>query len=320
MKITINASILNSSERSGILVYLDNLVYHLAEIDSCNEYSLIFTSLRRKTNQMPGPWQKNFKKNVFPIANAKFIFRNFIFNNIVLPSFLKRNKTDLYHAPWGFNLPNIKKVKKILTVHDLRTLKILDNKYPQDLKSFNKTLKFADTCITVSETTKKDILDNFDILPEKIRVVYNGVDERFSPISDMKLLLDVRRKYNVSKKYFFSVGGVPRKNIERLIKAYSLFKYKDDFILTIGGEGSNGPWFATYQKLICNLRLENNIKLLGYIPDTDLPLLYAGAECFVFQIRSALSASRLPVIQLFPWPAVHMSAVLNIIFVLRLPG
>lgn len=282
MRIAINSSTLNHFERSGLVVYLENLINHLAKIDSYNEYSLIFTSLRRKAHQMPGPQQKNFRREVLPIADAKFPFKNFIFNGIVLPVFFKKSQCDLYHAPWGFNLPNVKNVKKILTVHDLRTLKISDNKYPQDLKSFNKTLKLADVCITVSETTRKDILENFDVSPEKIKVVYNGVDERFMPVSDMKLLSAVRRKYNIQKKYFFSVGGVPRKNVERLITAFSLFKYKHDFLLIIGGEGSHGPWYQTHLNLINKLGLTDIVKLIGYIPDRDLPLLYNGSECFVF--------------------------------------
>ncbi|MDP2923091.1 MAG: glycosyltransferase family 1 protein [Candidatus Omnitrophota bacterium] len=282
MKIAINATSLNGLERSGLFVYTDNLLNNLAAADPKNEYFILFNSLRRKSHQMPGSNKSNFKKVVLPVPDMKFPLRNFILNNCFLPNFFKKNNCDIYHAPAGFSLPSANRIKKILTVHDLRTLKIADNDYPQDISSLRKALKSADVCITVSEATKKDILDNFNVLPNKIKVVYEGAEERFKPINDQNKLDYIRNKYGLNKKYFFSVGAAPRKNVERLIRAFKLFKFNNDFLLAIGGEGSSGPWAAKHKSLIRDLGLENKVIMLGYIPDDDLPMLYNASECFVF--------------------------------------
>lgn len=282
MKIAINASPMNGAVNTGVLVYTKNLLYGLAKLDSNNEYSLLFTSLRRKPSEMPGPLKHNFKKEILRLPNIKFPFRNILLNNFILSHFLGANKCDIYHALVGFYLPRIKTVKKIITIHDLRTLKISDKNYPQDIRALSNSIQSIDTCITVSETTKRDIIEHFPIVADKIKVIYLGVDERFGQKANQETILSIKKRYGILKKYFFSVGAVPRKNVSRLIQAFALMKYKNDFQLVIGGCGSNGPWFAAYCQMIEKLRLSESVKLIGYIPDQDLPHLYKGSDTFVF--------------------------------------
>ncbi len=283
MKIAMNAMTLNHQIRSGLLVYIENLLNGLAEIDFNNEYFLFFASLRKKSLQMPGPVQNNFVKKVILIPDMQFPYREFILNKGLFPYFLRKYRCDIYHAPAGLNIPVVNsKVKKLVTIHDIRTLKICDESFPQNIKYLKKVLRYADICITVSNCTKKDILENFNVSPNKIKVIYVGVDERFKPIKDKESLNSIKVKYNLEDKYFFSLGQTPRKNIKRLIKAFSIFKYKNDFSLVIGGAGDDGPWVAQYQSLARKLEIEDRVKFIGYISNEDLPLLYSASECFVF--------------------------------------
>ncbi|OGX15235.1 MAG: hypothetical protein A2166_00405 [Omnitrophica WOR_2 bacterium RBG_13_41_10] len=284
MKIAIDARGINGKLRHGVFSYTENLINGLSQIDEDNEYFLLFTTLRKKESQMPGPNKNNFKKKILRVPDRDLPFKNTLLTKLVLPYFFKRNRCDIYHAPSGYYLPDRNKTKRILTVHDLRTLKIADSYFPQDIKSLFKSVKSADMCIAVSDTTKKDILGYLNVSSEKIKVIHLGVDDRFKPINKNEngLLTNVRKKYGIEKKYFFSAGGVPRKNVERLIKAFSLFRYKKEFSLIICGAGSNGPWFNRHQDLIYKFGIQNDVKLIGYVSDTDLPLLYSASECFVF--------------------------------------
>jgi len=282
MKIAIDARPINHNFRQGIFNYTERLIYGLARIDKENDFLLLFTSLRKKYHQMPGPIQENFFKKVLPVPDRGFFLRKFFLYQVVLPYFLKKNNCAVYHAPAGYTLPNINgKIKKILTIHDLRSLKITDKTFPQDISSLKKAANDADVCITISECTKKDIVENLRVAPEKIKVIYEGADEIFKPI-EHSVIDDIKQKYQINKNYFFSLGQVPRKNIERLIKAFSIFKYKSEFLLVIGGAGNNGPWMIKYRDLAKKLNIDESVKFIGYIPYEDLPLLYNGSECFVF--------------------------------------
>ena len=281
MKIAIDARPINHNFRQGILNYAEKLIYTLAEIDKSNEYFLLFTSLRKKANEMPGPTQNNFVKKVLPIPDRGFPFKNLLLNKGFLPYFFIKNKCNIYHALAGYSLPNANKTKRILTIYDLRSSKITDKTFPQDIESLKKSAKDADICIAISETTKKDIIECLGISPNKIRVTYMGVDEQFNPINKEKCGA-IREKYKIEEKYIFSLGQVPRKNVERLIKAFSRFKYKNNFLLIVGGAGQYGPWISKYRELINKLKMDDRIRLIGYLPCEDLPLLYNASEFFVF--------------------------------------
>jgi glycosyltransferase involved in cell wall biosynthesis len=282
MKIAINVNLLNHHHKHGLFVYADNLLRNLAKIDFENEYFLLFTSLRKKSYQMPGPKQKNFIKKVLPVPDRNFPIKEVLLNRMLIPSYLKKLKCKIYHSLAGFSLPLGNGVRKIFTIHDLRSLRISDNSIPQDIKALHKTLREADSIITVSNTTKKDILEFFDVSSDKIKVIYLGVDERFKPIKNGEDLEFIKKKYGLNKKYFFSLGQVPRKNIKRLIKTFNIFKYKEDFLLVIGGVGNDGVWVKEYRELVDRMNLEDKVKFIGYIPDEDLPLLYNASKCFVF--------------------------------------
>ncbi len=283
MKIAIDARPINSKRKQGLFKYTQRLIYELAEIDRDNEYFLLFNSLKKMPPLMPGPERNNFVKEVIPLPDRKFPFKDFIFAKFCLPRVLNKYKCDIFHSTYSaLNFPK-NGVRYILTVHDLKSFRISDEYWKQDLKKYNIALKNADKIIAVSESTKKDILDFCPIPSEKIKVIYEGVDEIYRKIEDEDMLTSVSKKYGINKKFFFALGQVPRKNISRLIEAYSQFKYKNDFDLVIAGIGAGKPFCSTYFELVDRLSLNGNVRFIGYIENIkDLVYLYNISECFVF--------------------------------------
>ncbi|MEK9147236.1 MAG: glycosyltransferase family 1 protein [Patescibacteria group bacterium] len=197
--------------------------------------------------------------------------------------------------------PRFSKVPFVVTIHDLSYLHFPEMFKKNDLyqlTSWSKySIKNAAHIIAVSKTTKEDIIKNYNIDPSKITVTYEGYDKnRFEPQPKTKLAL-VLKKYHVDGEYIIAVGTLqPRKNLERLIEAYSILNTKytiqNTSLVIIGKKG----WFydAIFQK-VKDLNLERKVIFTDYVPDDDLPALIGGAQVYV--LPSLWEGFGIPVIE-----------------------
>ena len=282
MKIAIDTRLLNHNRRHGLFTYTEKLIYNLAKIDKDNEYFLLFTSLRKKENELWGPSNARFVKKIIRIPDGDFPFKDYIISRVILPSFLEKYKCDIFHSTFYPLLLRKRRIRYVFTIHDLKSLRIKDDAWRQNLKMYKEAMRISDAIIAISNATRKDIIEHFSVPADKIKVVYLGVSSSYKRIEDNMVLNNILRKYGITKDFFFSLGGNPRKNINRLIKSFSLFKYKNDFDLVIAGVGVNER-VDEYKKLVEKYNLSGNIKILGYIKNNDdLVGLYNSAYCFVF--------------------------------------
>lgn len=137
--------------------------------------------------------------------------------------------TDTLPVPAGLGT-----VKTCITVHDLRYLsyrKFVSLKRYVLLKAFmSRSLAKADSVIAVSSWTGEQIKDHFSVPPEKLSVIHNSVNGNFSEIYEA-------RRSIFDKPYLLSVGHLEkRKNIETLVKAFSLIADAWDGLLVLVGE------------------------------------------------------------------------------------
>ena len=143
-------------------------------------------------------------------------------------------------------------------------------------------LKGAGKIIAVSNATKKDLI-KLGINPSKIEVIYEGYDK--------KLFVNDTQGCRLRDYYLF-VGTVqPRKNLERLIKAFS----KLDSLKQLVIAGRKGWLSDEIYRLPKKLGIEDRVKFLGYVPDEKLPALYSGAKAFLFP--SLFEGFGLPIIE-----------------------
>ncbi|MHC5610771.1 MAG: glycosyltransferase family 4 protein [Nostoc sp.] len=195
-------------------------------------------------------------------------------------------KIDIWHTSYPIPI-KINNAKRITTIHDIIPLK-LPHTTLDDKKLFfniiNNAIKHSEIILTVSKTTKEDILHRFDIQPEKIHVTYQPI-----PIIDNYNLVEADiiptflKKYKLKfKKYILFVGAIePKKNVGRLIDAYSGLD-TDMQLVIVGKKG--WLWEDEIGKLeaIFDRGFTRKVKLLEYVPKKDLIYLYKGAFCFVF--------------------------------------
>ena len=135
--------------------------------------------------------------------------------------------------------------------------------------------------IAVSHSEKKNISRNLNIPPEKIKVVYHGADYKGCNLKrSWEFEKILQQKYGISFPFIFHLSAYqPRKNIERIIKAFVIAKkkYKIKEKLVIGGKQP-----AHLKRLTEELGIEDDVIFVGFIPEEDLSAFYSMAEAFVF--------------------------------------
>jgi glycosyltransferase involved in cell wall biosynthesis len=285
MKIGIDIS-LAVGEKAGVGHYSWELVKGLAEIDRQNEYILypLFYNIRDPLFKTLPPFQApNFRYNhcEHSAREAMDLWES--------PSISKKDllgPTDVLHTT-TVCCPRDHYGKVVFTAYDVSFLT-----HPQFHTEANRLIclrgsldavLWADKIIAISRHTKEDMVKYFNVPEDRLVVVHLAHREEFRPIDDTSVLQKVRIKYNLKKDYILMVGSIePRKNHQLLIRAYNalpgLIRKKFDLILG-GGSG----WLNTdIFELVKNLRIQDQVRFLGYIPDADLPAIINAATVFAY--------------------------------------
>lgn len=221
-------------------------------------------------------------------ADKCYEISNFIYKKIKLITDIEiPQKIDIWHCTYPLPI-KISKAKKITTIHDLIPLRLPYT--TQDDKYFfynliQHSIEESDLIITVSENTKKDIVDVYNCNPEKIFVTYQPVNIRplSREISDKGYLSRFLEKYQLKENnYLLFVGAIePKKNLARLLEAYYLANV--DIPLVVVGKKA-WLWENELENIekLFGRKFSKKVKLLDYVPYFELSLLYKGASCFMF--------------------------------------
>ena len=208
-----------------------------------------------------------------------------------------RLKPDILHV--SYFAPFVKTVPTVLTVHDL-CFKTFPEAFPiKTLFAFNlffkKSLNRADAIICVSETTKKQLVNLYDLNPDKVFTVYEASDENFKYLSNKKRLRNaLNEKFGIKGDYFLVVGNIEkRKNLIPVIESFiKLSKKNKNIQLIFAGQNKMGDLITKkYEKEIKKGRL----KILGYVSKEDLNFLYNGSLALIY--NSLCEGFGLPIIE-----------------------
>ena len=285
-----------SGKTSGIAVYINNLLDNLFKLDKENKYYLYTNSWEDISDNLPPCPGDNIKFVHTRIPNRVLNFFIRFFGSPKLDKLIGK-KIDLFFVPDLRPTALSKNVKKVGTFHDLSFYH-----FPQYFSKKSRlwyrivnAKKEAITCdkiIAVSEFTKKDLIKTFKIDPEKIEVIYEGAAEYFKSEKDKEKLELSRRIYNLPKKFFLSLSALePRKNINRLIEAYQLFKKKNGNDVKLVLAGSADP--TIFKKI--KIPEDPDIYLTGFVDEKDKAALYSLATAFIYP--SLFEGFGLPVLE-----------------------
>jgi len=279
MKIAVNTRLLINNKLDGIGWF----TYHTLKniVKKHPEHTFIFIFDRAFDKKFI------FADNVRPIivqppTRHPLLWK--IWFDYTLPLALKKIKPNVFVSPDGYlpktKIPCLTVIHDINFVHNPEDLPTLTRKYYN--KNFPKFAHHAKIIATVSEYSKKDIVENYNIDKNKISVVYNGADKIYTPVNE-QIKEETKNKYSSNKNYFVFVGSVhPRKNLKRLLSAFEDFKEKteSDFKLLIVGAKffKNTELFELFEKL----RHKNDIIFTGRLDVEDLHKVIASATAMAF--------------------------------------
>ena len=197
-----------------------------------------------------------------------------------------RKKTDVYHFT-RYILPNNIKGKVILNIYDLvfeKYVETMESKNRESFKrSFYKSVKRADQIITISESSKNELIEILKVPENKIHIVQPGIDFQKFNTKNSEVTKNVILKYSLPEDYILYLGTLePRKNISSIIRAYGSLRNNNKITEKLVIAGKKGWLFSEIFDLIKSLDLENEVILTDYVDESDKPAIYQNAKLFVF--------------------------------------
>ena len=263
--------------KAGSGVYVRNIVDIWRERTDGTEI-LLFSSNRKTELDL------SKKRNIFlRLWHGCF---DIFWMQVLLPIKLMKNKVSVLFCP-AFLAPIFLRIPVVVSILDMSFLRFpetCDKLFGTYLRIMIPLIKRRVTgVITISEFSKKEIIELLKIPKNKIKVIHLGCKNKYKVINDPEKIVKTREKYARGYRYLLHVGTLePRKNVNAIIDAFDLLKRKHNIshkLILCGGKG----WY--YHKIftkITELDLGDDVIFTGYMSEDNLCLLYNSADIFVF--------------------------------------
>lgn len=293
MIIGIDGNEANVSKRVGISEYAFQLLVRFAQ----KHKSSITNHVYLKSEPLPSLPEEanNWKYRVFGPGKLWTQWR------LPLDLYLHRPRPDVFFSPTHY-APRFSPVPTVVSVMDLSYLKFPELFNKSDLYQLRSwtaySVKHAAKVLTISNSSKDDIINAYNVSPEKVVTVYPGIKETVNLEPQIYGMNQLQAKYHLSGNYILFVGTLqPRKNISRLIEAFSRIKkheagIKDLELVIIGKRG----WL--YEEILAapeKFGVKNSVKFLQGVTDEELAVFYKHALCYV--LPSLYEGFGLPILE-----------------------
>jgi len=278
MTIAVDTRCLAGNDYEGTGHFISNCFSFLAEKYPEHQFIYIFDK----------PFDQKFitSKNIVPVVTgpeAKTSLTLQYWYNFKVPAILKRHKANVFVSAESIALRT--KVPQCFIIHDLAFVHY-PQCYPKSLLRFYKKFiaKFlikAKAIATVSEFSKRDIIERYAVDPGKIAVVYKSASSIFQPI-DEKEKESIKEKYAEGKEFFLYSGAIdPGKNLMNILKAFSFFKKRQKSNMQLVIAGKTKPGYDQIAGGLKTFKFRNEVKLLEDLSQDQLTKITAGAYAMV---------------------------------------
>jgi len=261
------------SPRGGVGKNLWHLLREYAVQAPDDEFIVLHDGPRAELPQAP---------NVRAVPlRAPLIENNLTWNELALPLAMRRLGADLFHNI-SYTLPFAVRGPSVVTIHDISYTRHPEW-FPAKAGAFlrcgtRRAARRADLIVTDSQFSAGEIAEVYGVDPARIEVVPLATDAIFAPRRD---LAEVRRRYDLPHRYVLYVGGIhARRRVDLLLRACAQVLPARDVHLVVAGP-SSGDGFDT-RTVAERLGLAERIRLLGFVPEEDLPGLYGAAAAFAW--------------------------------------
>lgn len=284
MRIAVNATFL-VPYIGGTQVYLQNLIDHLTRIDSANQYDLFVTDFGKQYFPIERP--NVIAHRVGPVALSRAL--RILWEQLVLPRHLDRLGASLCFAP-GYTAPLKARCPVVVTIHDLQWYHHPELANPAKAWYYRRMVtaaaRRADAIVTVSEYSRRDIVDCLGVDPARVHAIHLASSEAVEPPRDTWAIDAVKEKLGIRGAYVLYVGRFnPHKNLPTLLRAFAAARSDPEFPQTLVLTGRRARGLPDILATLSRLRLEGSVVFTDFVSDGDLGPLYAGASCFVLPSR-----------------------------------
>jgi glycosyltransferase involved in cell wall biosynthesis len=200
--------------------------------------------------------------------------------------FMHRPRPNVFFSPGHYG-PRKSPIPTVVSIMDLAFLHypnlfLKHKRGTAQLEQWSTySVKQSAKVIAISEHTRQDVIKNYQKDPGDVIVAYPGVDTQAFKAPVVSVKSKVAKKYQLSRPFALFVGTIqPRKNLVRLIEAFSSLppSFKE-FDLVIAGQ--RGWLTQEFDHALAFSKAKNRIKILGFVPESEIPALYALATCSV---------------------------------------
>ena len=267
------------TQLAGNETYAVNLIEALAQIDRVNQYT-IYVTKNEAVDRFANRWPNFQVKRTLPHTPLVRI-------PLTLAAELRRNPVEVLHVQ--YTAPPFAPCPIVSTIHDL-SFEHLPETFTRRSRTqlrltVRGTARRAAVILTLSEFSRRDIIETYAVDPERVLVTPAAAPPNFAPVENETELKDIRERYGIKANYLLSLGSIqPRKNLARLIEAYALLRTSraGDQLPQLVIAGKRGWLDNEIQRAAQRENRNESIKFIGYVPEKDLPALYSAAICFVY--------------------------------------
>jgi glycosyltransferase involved in cell wall biosynthesis len=284
MRVALNAQLLSTTasyRTAGISRVIRQLLAHLRSVPSPFDFVIYAPDSPDNRRLLDGP---GFRRRLTRVPTERPAVR-IAWEQLALPLELLRDRANLLHT-LAFVSPFAWRGRTVVTAYDLSFLR-----YPEAFNRANRlylarfappSLRRADRVITISEHTRRDVIELCGIPPERVTTIHLAADERFRP-ADPVAVARFKVERGLPDRFILYLGTLqPRKNVATLVRAYARLRavgFESHALILAGGKG----WqYQSIFALVRKLGVERDVIFPGYVPEDEQALWYTAADLFAY--------------------------------------
>jgi glycosyltransferase involved in cell wall biosynthesis len=275
---------------TGGETYVYNLVRHLALLEPNGQRYVVYLNSRQSVGGVKS--NPYFETRHIQMSNPHLRF------GLFYPLESWHKSFDVFHSQ--LSVPPLLRTRSVLTVHDL-AFERFPEFFPPGVRMRTKLLvrwscHRADHVITVSEFSKRDLVEIYRLDPKRVTVTYEGPAEAYKPMDVEQAKRHLQEAYGIETPFVLYVGNLePRKNLSRLLEAFAQLKRNDRIAHKLVIVGRKGWLYDGIFETLRKNSLDEQVLLTGYVPSADLPAFYNAATLMIYP--SLYEGFGLPVVE-----------------------
>jgi glycosyltransferase involved in cell wall biosynthesis len=291
-KLTIgfDARLANSKIQNGEGAYIQNLILNLGQLDQSNHYKLYINKKRGGgATRVSNNFHFQTARNLPHLIRSRLKNKDLWWRYLMQIELMRHSSCDIICSAIHVGPIPGARSKYVAIAHDLDYLEHPELYSPINHKTFvcntERSIQKAHKIIAISEHAKQQVLNNYQYKPSDISVIYHGYNKAiFNNLYSNAQIAQLRQKYTLPETFILTVGSAaPKKNLSTLLDALSIIQKEQGAPVPCV---MTGVWDQENRKKterhIVENQLQNSIQIIGYVPTSEMGILYSAATLFAF--------------------------------------